>query len=75
MSETSENLNAPAENCGSSSQQRMVGLRGLSVSGELIKPREQQIADSLVPPSVVLLAWLETDSRSDDKAQPNAPHE
>lgn len=24
MSETSENLNAPAENCGSSSQQRMV---------------------------------------------------
>ena len=49
----------------------VVGPRGISVSRELIKPREQQIAESFVSPSGFLLAWLETDSRSDVEAQPN----
>ena len=53
------------------SQQRMVGLRGIAISRDLIKPREQQINDCLEPPSGFLLAWLETDSRAEDEAQPN----
>jgi hypothetical protein len=49
---------------GCASELRRVVARGITVSRELIKPREQQIAESFVPPSGYLLAWLETDSRT-----------